>query len=91
MKVTLQADEKGNLHLPSSLLPGPEPLASYHLQSSRSQTIISKIESVVSAENAFLKTVSPQQRVELLREWLKEAATPAGLSDWDASRDSIYD
>jgi hypothetical protein len=66
MKVTLQADDKGNLHLLSSLLPGPEPLAGYRLQSNQSQTIISKIESVVSSENPFLKTASPQQPVESL-------------------------
>jgi hypothetical protein len=88
MSVTLQADKEGNLYLPHTLLPGAAPLASYRVSQQRGELTISKS----GAETRpFWETATPEQKVEALEAWLKEVATPVGLSDYAVSRDSIYD
>jgi len=91
MNTTPQADENGNLRVPPALLPHAEPLAIYQLQAQKEQIIITKTTPETSEKKPFWQTASPQQRVQALRKWIKEAGTPAGFSEWAVSRDSIYD
>jgi hypothetical protein len=94
MSTTVQADETGNLHLPSSLLPGSEPLASYHVETEGSRIVISKEpERTTEAESQSppLWQRAPEERIKALREWLADLPPGPGLSDYAVSRDSMYD
>jgi hypothetical protein len=89
MSTTLQADVNGTLHVPATLLPDSKPLATYRLDRQDGQIVIAKTQ---EAElEPFWKIASPEERLAALREWLNDAKTPAGLSDYAVSRDSIYD
>jgi len=88
--MVVQADDKGDLLLPRALLPEPAPLATYIVREKDGQTVIVK-ETQPTTERPFWEAASPEERLAALREWLKEAGTPAGLSDYAVSRDSIYD
>jgi hypothetical protein len=89
MRATLQADEKGALHIPASLLPQSAPLAEYDIEEKAGQIVIAKKHA--SGERAFWETASPEQRVKALREWVDGLPPGPGLSDYAVSRDSIYD
>jgi hypothetical protein len=91
METTLQADEKGGLHLPASLLPQAEPLATYQVHETNGQIVISRKESQGAEPPPFWKTATPEERLAALREWLSKVQTPACLSDYAVSRESIYD
>ena len=90
MSTKLQADEKGTLHVPAALLPDPEPMATYHVHEQNRQIIISREKNKIE-EEPFWKTASSEERLKAFREWAKEAGTPAGLSDYAVSRESMYD
>jgi hypothetical protein len=89
MRATLQADEKGELHIPASLLPEAAPLAKYDVEEKAGQIIIAKKQA--SEEKPIWETASPEERVKALREWVAGLPPGPGLSDYAVSRESIYD
>lgn len=91
MSTTLRADEMGNLHLPPSLLPDPEPLATYRVEDQNGHIVISKESLQNTATEPFWKTATAEERAEAFRQWASKPRPPVGLSDYAVSRESIYD
>lgn len=86
----MQADQMGNLQLPSTLLPASAPMALYEAQQEGDNVLIIKRQTKVVETDAE-KAERRRIRTEKFKAWAKDAATPAGLSDYAVSRDSIYD
>ena len=79
MSTTLQADEKGNLQLHSSLLPKPDPHATYNIREQNGSLLTSR-ETIDTPENeASWKTATPEERARAFEEWVKKAATPGRI------------
>lgn len=87
MKGIIEADEQGALHIPASCLSGVKPGTRYQIEQRDQQIIIIP----ENQPEPFWKTASPEERVKAFQEWVEECKTPAGLSDYAVSRDSIYD
>jgi hypothetical protein len=90
VSTTIQADEKGMLHLPASLLPGASPMASYRVELDAGKLLISKEPNPVNAPLPLWKR-SPEEQIQALEEWIASLPPGPGLSDYAVSRDSIYD
>ena len=91
MSTTLQADEKGNLQLHSSLLPKPDPHATYNIREQNGSLLTSR-ETIDTPENEpSWKTATPEERARAFEERVKELPPGPGLSDYAVSRESTYD
>jgi hypothetical protein len=90
MSATIQADENGILHVPPALLPEPEPMATYRVELDKGKLLISK-EERSHGESLRLWKRSPEEQIQALEEWIARLPPGPGLSDYAASRESIYD
>jgi hypothetical protein len=90
MSTVLQADEKGNLLLPPSLLPESEPLGSYRIEESAGKLIIAKEPPQEKGSEPLWK-LPREERVKAFRNWVASFPPGPGLSDYAVSRDSMYD
>ncbi len=90
MSTVLQADEKGNLLLPPSLLPDSEPLGSYQIETSAGKIIIAKKTQDKKNGDPLWK-LPREERIKAFREWVASLPPGPGLSEQAVSRDSMYD
>jgi hypothetical protein len=89
MSTTLQADDKGALHLPPSLLPTAEPLAIYRIQASDGQVVISKAGRSEGGDEPFWKSASTEEWLESFSAWMGSHTDGPNLPDEATSRDSM--
>ena len=82
----MRADEKGMLHVPSSLLPNGEPLATYRVNTKAGELIIAKVKGGRSGAE-----MSPEERAKAFLKWARKPRPAVGLSRYAVSRDSMYD
>jgi hypothetical protein len=82
----LQADEKGMLHVPSSLLPNGEPLATYRVETESGQLIIANV-----VEEQQGSAMGARERAEAFLKWARKPRPAVGLSKYAVGRDSMYD
>ena len=87
MSVVVELDEKGELHLPSAMLPGAAPHARYQVEVLGHQVVLSP----QNGGDGFLRQVSPQQRAGDILQWAASHRGGPGLPDQAVGRDSIYD
>jgi hypothetical protein len=86
MSVVVELDEKGELHLPSAMLPGAVPHARYHVEVQGRQVVLSP----QSGEGLWQKA-SPQERAADILQWAASHRNGPGLSDEAVGRETIYD
>ncbi len=90
MRATLQADEKGILHVPPALLPNAGPSAIYKIDLENGSLIVSNT-TEPSPAASFGKTQTPEERADAFLRWVESLPPGPGLPDHAVSRDSIYD
>jgi hypothetical protein len=87
MSVVVELDEKGELHLPSTMLPGATPHARSQVEVQGSQVVLSP----QNGGDGFWHRASPKQRAADILQWAAAHRGGPSLPDKAVSRDSIYD
>jgi len=87
MSIVVELDEKGELHLPSAMLPGAGPHARYQVDVQGHQVVLSP----QSGGDGFWHQADPKQRAADILQWAASHRDGPGLSDEAVGRDSIYD
>ena len=87
MSLVVELDEKGELHLPSAMLPGAVPHARYQVEVQGRQVVLSPQH---SGEGLWQKA-SPRERAADILQWAASHQNGPGLSDEAVGRESIYD
>jgi hypothetical protein len=83
----VKLDEKGELHLPSALLPGAAPHARYQVDVRGDQVVLSP----ENGGDGFWHQASPKQRAADIVQWAAGHRGGPGLPDEVVGRESIYD
>ena len=87
MSVVVELDEKGELHLPSAMLPGAAPHARYQVDVQGRQVVLSP----QNSGDLFRQHAGPKQRAADILTWAAAHRDGPGLPDEAVGRDSIYD
>ena len=87
MSVVVELDEKGELHLPSAMLPGAAPHALYQVEVQGRQVVLSP----QNSGQVLWQKPSPQERAADILRWAASHQNGPGLSDEAVGRESIYD
>lgn len=62
----------------------------YSLRLQNNQAVIDVVPDRFEAQEAVSAADTPESRRQEMLNWIKSIATPAGLSDYDLSRESMY-
>jgi hypothetical protein len=84
----VEADQQGTIHLAGDWV-GSKPHSRYALDVEGGRVVLRPVE---SQARPLWETLTPQQRIEDLRQWAQQPRPPARpLSNSDLSRENIYE
>lgn len=87
MKAIVESDDKGELHLPASFLPGASPHARYEVEVREREVVLWP----EAAKQALWQVASPRERAEDILRWAASHRDGPGLPDEALTRETMYD